>query len=300
MIHYLNELSLSEKLREAMQDSGEDFPFSAIESNLAEYVNNCASWHWHEYMEFAWVVSGDVECRMQDDTFVLRPGEGYFVNANVLHLNRMASGSARAVLRVVQFETRLIAGSGGIVQRYVRPIEQCSDFPALALTRDDPRQRTILDAAAAAFDAAAEEGRGYEMTILRHILRAWQALFDIAAPRLSRDQRMTDGASERIKAMLGFIHTHCGEEIAVGDVAAAASISEREAFRTFRQVLNTTPTLYLARHRVSVAARMLRESDLPVTEVALACGFSNPSYFCKVFRRLTGQSPRDFRRATTG
>lgn len=297
MIHYLNELSLSEKLREAMQDSGEDFPFAAIESNLAEYANNCASWHWHEYVEFAYVVSGGVDCCTQNTTFTLGPGEGYFVNANVLHLNRMAAGHAKAVFRVIQFETRLIAGTGGIAQRYVRPIERCADFPALALTPGNAAHREILEAVAAAFDAAAAEGTGHELAILRRLLRAWQGLFDLAAPKLGGAQRMTDDASARIKAMLGVVHTRYAEPITVKDVAAAASISEREAFRTFRQVLDTTPTLYLARHRINVASRLLRETDRPVTEIAVSCGFSNPSYFCKVFHGLMGKSPRDFRRA---
>ena len=298
MIHYLNELSLSEKLREAMQGSGEDFPFAAIESNLSEYVNNCASWHWHECVEFAYVVKGGVDCCTQNDAFKMREGEGHFVNANVLHLNRMAAGCSGAVFRVIQFETRLIAGSGQIAQRYIRPIEQCPGLSALRLTREDPRNREILDAVAAAFDVAESEPKGFELTILRQILRAWQALYGIAEPMLDGGQRMTDDASMRIKAMLGYMHTHYSEEIAIADIAAAASLSEREVYRTFRQVLDTTPTLYLARHRINAASRMLREKDMSITEIAVNCGFSNPSYFCKVFHNLTGMSPRDFRKAS--
>lgn len=43
MIHHLNTLSVTPKLQESLQDSGNDFPFAALESNLAEYANNATS-----------------------------------------------------------------------------------------------------------------------------------------------------------------------------------------------------------------------------------------------------------------
>ena len=82
------------------------------------------------------------------------------------------------------------------------------------------------------------------------------------------------------------------------DLADALHISQREVYRAFRQGLGVTPALYLLRLRLNHAARMLIETDRTVTEVALACGFSGPSYFCRAFRDLTGVAPRDFRRAS--
>lgn len=55
MVHHLNALSVTEKLRESLQDSGDDFQFTALESNLAEYANNVVTWHWHDFVEFVYV-----------------------------------------------------------------------------------------------------------------------------------------------------------------------------------------------------------------------------------------------------
>jgi len=96
--------------------------------------------------------------------------------------------------------------------------------------------------------------------------------------------------------MLAFIHANYAEAVCVDAIAASANISKREAFRSFRQVLGTTPTLYLLQHRVNRAARLLMETSATVTEISSACGFSTSSYFTKVFHDLTGVSPRDFRR----
>ena len=122
-------------------------------------------------------------------------------------------------------------------------------------------------------------------------------MVEITAPMLRRPGGDRDASEDRIKSMLTFIHTHYDEPLGVAAIAASANISEREAYRCFRQVLGTTPTLYLLHHRIDRAARMLVETRMTVTQISLACGFSSPSYFCKAFHDLTGVSPRDFRRA---
>jgi AraC-like DNA-binding protein len=58
-----------------------------------------------------------------------------------------------------------------------------------------------------------------------------------------------------------------------------------------------TPIAYLNRYRITQAKRLLRETDQSITEIALTVGFSDSSYFSRVFRRETGLSPDAFRRA---
>ncbi len=296
MIHYLSVLSVSEKLHESMQDSGDALPFAAIESNLAKYADNCASWHWHEFIEFAYVVEGSLECCTPGGVYRLEPGEGYFINANVLHLNRMAPGSDKALFRVLQFDTSLLTGTVSVARRYVTPILSSARLEYQALSLRDPGQRAILEELEAMFDAAAAENAGYELRMLEGLFRAWAALFGLLSPRLGGPGDVTDEVSARVMDMLACIHDRFAEDLSVATLARAASISQREAFRAFRQVLNTTPTLYLQKYRINAAARLLVEGDRPVTDIALACGFSSPSYFCKAFKQLTGLSPRDFRR----
>ena len=79
-------------------------------------------------------------------------------------------------------------------------------------------------------------------------------------------------------------------------IAAAAGICERECFRCFSDIMNTTPMEYLNRHRIVTAARMLAEGGHSVGEIAEACGFSTSSYFGKVFRQKMGCTPSEYRR----
>lgn len=295
MIHYVNELSTTDELLESMRDSGNNFPFAANEVDGNEYVNKCAKWHWHHFVEFVLVLEGVLECNTPKQVLKIYPGEGYFINMDVLHMNRMAAGSSQVKYRVLQFETRVLGGSEAINEKYVLPVVQSVGLEAIRLSREDESGRHILSDITAMFDLAAEEPEQYELRILRHIVDAWLNLYALSELQLCAASQVTDIASARVKVMLVFIHDHCTDAINVDDIANAASISRREAFRCFRQVLNTTPTLYLLQHRINRGARLLVETGKTITEISFDCGFSSSSYFCKAFHDLTGVSPSVFR-----
>lgn len=128
------------------------------------------------------------------------------------------------------------------------------------------------------------------------LLAIWKRLITAVGPGTEASS-VVDTAAARIKAMLAYIHTHSDSPLSVAKIAAAVNISEREAYRTFRQVLNTTPTLYIQQYRVNNAAQMLMETDRSITEISLEAGFSSPNYFNKAFKDQMGISPRQFRKA---
>jgi len=128
------------------------------------------------------------------------------------------------------------------------------------------------------------------------MLTAWQALCRENDVRMDASGTVLPAEGSRVKQMLACIHSRYSENLNVEMIAESANICARECYRCFRQVLGTTPTLYLMHHRVNAAARMLIETDRSITEIAAACGFSSPSYFCKVFRDILGRPPREFRK----
>jgi transcriptional regulator GlxA family with amidase domain len=63
----------------------------------------------------------------------------------------------------------------------------------------------------------------------------------------------------------------------------------------FRLATGFTPYAYLRRRRVEFAQKLLLESDLPLVQIALACGFSTQSHFSSAFKQIVGDSPRWWR-----
>jgi len=300
MVYHSNALATTEMLREILHETDADFPYIAIESDLEHFTDHCSSWHWHDYFEFAIVVSGSMELHTQQRTYHISEGEGYFINSNILHLCRVADDSKQARLHVHQFDRSLLTSSSAVMRRYILPMENCQALSELKLSADDPAHMRLLDLIREAFAAAESEPEGFEVTISACLIRAWQTLFSISSQSLENASAVSSMASSRIKEMLAYVHTHYAEDITAPMIASAANVCTREVFRCFRKVLGTTPNAYLVRHRINCAARMLFETNLSITDISIACGFSTPSYFCKVFSGLIGHSPRDFRRNAGG
>ncbi len=82
----------------------------------------------------------------------------------------------------------------------------------------------------------------------------------------------------------------------VAALARVAHVSPAHFSRQFRATFGETPHRYLQRRRVERAMELLRESDLPVTEVCLAVGFRSLGTFSRTFRAVVGESPSAYRR----
>ena len=108
-----------------------------------------------------------------------------------------------------------------------------------------------------------------------------------AVPRLSRG-----GLSPALKQRIcEYIESHLDEKISLEVLSSMAGLSAYHFARAFRQSLGTPPHGYLVQRRLERVKQMLRESKLPLSEIALATGFSDQSHLARHFRRLTGTSP---------
>ena len=81
-------------------------------------------------------------------------------------------------------------------------------------------------------------------------------------------------------------------------LAASAHVSPAHFIRSFRETFGETPHRYLQRRRLERAMALLRESDLSVTEICFEVGFSSLGTFSRVFKSVTGESPREWRQRT--
>jgi AraC family transcriptional regulator len=81
------------------------------------------------------------------------------------------------------------------------------------------------------------------------------------------------------------------------DVAQECRLSLSHFSRAFRSSMGVAPHSWLLTRRIEVAKQKLRDSRLPLAEVALACGFADQSHLTRVFTRMVGVSPGAWRRA---
>ena len=97
--------------------------------------------------------------------------------------------------------------------------------------------------------------------------------------------------------MLSYIQDNYMKPIQIQDIADAASISKRECLRCFQRVIKTSPKQYIIDFRIRKAKELLSETNMQLLEICEACGFQDQSYFTKIFRKVTGVTPRKWRKS---
>lgn len=109
------------------------------------------------------------------------------------------------------------------------------------------------------------------------------------------------------KAALDYIHKNFKTEISLTDISSHLNVSAPTFCRVFKQLTHKTLFEYLIQHRVNYAKRLLRETDLSISDIAFESGFNNWSNFNRQFAKLEGQNPTTYRKiqkqkmvATTG
>jgi len=88
---------------------------------------------------------------------------------------------------------------------------------------------------------------------------------------------------------------HLARQIALGDMAASANMSERTFLRKFRQTVGLTPMNWLQRERIFQAQELLEATDAPLGDIAYQCGYQSLETFRVSFKRLVGSSPAAYR-----
>jgi transcriptional regulator of acetoin/glycerol metabolism/AraC-like DNA-binding protein len=102
------------------------------------------------------------------------------------------------------------------------------------------------------------------------------------------------GAMRRVRE---YVETRLGESIDLAALAGIAGLSLYHFARAFKQSVGVAPHHYLVQRRIERAQELLARTELSLSEIALATGFSDQSHFARHFRQMLGLTPGQFRRS---
>ena len=284
----------SQNGRELVEHGTVQFPVACYHDDLGvEEV----PWHWHDELEVFLVTEGEAVVAAGTEKYTVKKGQGFFVNAGVLHA-AWDAGNSGCRFHSIVFHPRLVGGSIDSVfwQNYVQPLLENEFLRCLFLDDSLGWSKEAVEAIEEAWQGCVKEEPGYEFFVRSNLS---QLIFLLSGYRPTEKKRISQKSlrdGERIKKMLQFIQENYSGEISTRMIAECALISDSECLRCFRSMIGMPPIRYVKQFRVQKAVELLLETDLKITEIGTQCGFQDISYFTKTFREMKGCTPSEFRR----
>lgn len=274
---------------ELKEHGSASFPLACYYKSLSE---GAVIWHYHTELELILAVEGSLCVHVASHSFEVPQGAAFFINSGELH--SVSEGEqGGGVLHSIVFSPRLIAGSAESIfsQKYMVPFME-SPLRYMLLEKDRHKVPSLIEAA---YRECQHEAEGYEFRVRNYLSSLMLELFSLVDIRDTHPSSSELRSEQRIKKMISFIQENAAEDIAVDDIAASVSIGRSECLRCFRRVLGTSPAKYLAEYRLEKAASLLNHSDMKIIEIGTECGFSDMSYFARVFASRYGCTPKEYR-----
>lgn len=272
-------------------DAEEGFIFKRIRTR-----QHYSPWHFHLEHELILTLNCPGYRLVGDDICPLKSGDLVLLGSNLPHLWQCERAAGRPTppveMLLVQFRDNFL-GAGGLDVPAFLPVRQLLHRARLGLvfsgkTRDDVQ--ALLE------QMNATTGLSRLVLFLRVLARLALSTeaHPLASPGFTAAQNPFN--QDRMSRVFQYIEKNLGEALRLQDAAREAHLSEGAFSRFFHQHTGRTFPEFVNQLRVGRACHFLASTDLPVTEIALSCGFANLSNFNRQFLRLKKITPRDFRK----
>lgn len=268
----------------------ENMPVLVRHNMPTEHILTDNIMHWHHMFEFTVCLSGEYHIEFANQEHVLKPGDGVFINSDMLH-NCEATGCEFALIMA---SPSLLCPNEYVWKNFVLPLMNLKEFPGIILHQEDPNQKEVIDKLLKVCKCWEDRSPSFPLVIQSTLIEVWQYFYENVS--IKSKYHFDGDRITSLKGMMDFIQKHYSEKITLKDIAKSQNISEATCNRLFHRYLNQSPTAYLIDYRLTKAKELLTYSTYNMTEIAERCGFNGSSYFSEMFKKQYGMSPRDYRK----
>ncbi len=264
--------------------------------------------HWHEEVEILYFSGGKFRLEINMESFPAHLECFYFINPGELHGIITETADSHWEDAVVFSPGILSFDSYDEAQIHlVKPIQNGKLLFPRCITPEHPAfaplKKAFLDVMHS-FGQMAEDSAS-DSTLVTDDLTSQlyikssllYILATLSAHRLfTPAEKNFDKRVESVKTALTYIRNHYRDRIYIADLAGQVNLNEQYFCRLFKKAVGCSPIAYINEYRIKQARRLLEETNLPVTEICLECGYNNLGNFLREFRRHTETTPLQYRK----
>lgn len=245
--------------------------------------------HWHTEYELIKMIRGTANFTIDTNSYTLLPGDILFVNDAAIH--GCTSISNQAVYQCIVFDEKILSESSvdeDIMIDYLYHKIQINEF-----YNKLNRNYNLLDSL---FSEMKNRNIGYKNIFQGQLITFLGNIFRNHEYSENKNNRiaMTNNIN-RIKNSLSLIHTNYMDNLTLKDLASISGFSDKYFCKIFATITGKTPIEYLNFYRIEKAqAKILKQYNCSITELALSVGYNDVSYFIRTFKKYKGYTPYQF------
>ena len=248
--------------------------------------------HWHDCMEFQFILEGETLHRINGHPCLLRKGMLLILTAGDVHGSSYQSG-VQTRTAVLKFDEAALEAFRPDRQRF-RYLDRFMDRGQAAWQPDEVQQRQLRIFSEQLRQEQQRRQKGYEFMLHGLALQLTGYLIREGMLEWRREEPAVTIGPE-LERIIRYVEENYMRDINLRQVAGELHMNYSYASRYFRKMTGKNFKEFLDFVRISEACRMLA-SDRTIAEIALACGFSCPQSMTRTCRRLLGQSPSALRK----
>ena len=276
------------------------FPFLISYEHLDGYDGGSFLWHWHPEAELTLITDGAMQYRINDTVFSVKKDDIIFANCGALHSGEKLPGSHEDChYTAVTFDPKLIYGfdASRIYEKYVSSLSDnfsCFGF-CIHHEKMDTWEREFSEHTRSLISNGEKSDAGFELSVVSDLSALWRLFYLHGAPEERSQKHLNARNYGRIRDIISFIEENYQDDISLEDIARSVGFSRSECSRTFKAGMNVALFSFLQEYRVKKSLSYLTDTDTSISEIAGLVGIPDSNYFSKVFSRVMGCSPRDYR-----
>lgn len=269
-------------------------PYSYYECRIPQCFSNVPM-HWHSEFEINYVVRGRGEFICGNDRLSAVQGDILVLPPNMLHA-AYPDQEDELVYQALVFHPAMLGANMNdrCTAECIRPLMNGTLKVNLLVRTDNGQYRQMRESVEQIFACVTGKRKLPDLLLKSELMKLFW-LLETEETCLCRKKAGIDYC-EAIRPALEYMVKNFREEITVAQLAALTHLSESYFMSCFKKAAGVGAIGYLAQLRMDAACEALACTEEQISEIALACGYENLSNFNRQFRKITGCSPKEYRK----
>lgn len=250
--------------------------------------------HWHDEIELIYIKEGHGRICVDLEVYDVNAGDIALILPGQLHAIRSIAGDVMEYENII-FHACLLESSGTDTsyRDLIQPLLSMQFSCPAVLTKTESAYTTVRGCLDKNDNICMSFPAGYPLAIRGNLFVLFFALHTSYSERTRRQSSAKN--IEKLKSVIKYVELNYAHPISIAQMADLAGFSESHFMKFFKQTMGVPFTAYLNSYRLTMAARLLLQSDDTILSIATDIGFDNLSYFNRAFKKQYGMTPSAYR-----